>query len=502
MNKIGKMRLNKENLRYLSDTVHIPKYDRNDLTPGILHLSVGNFHRGHMAVYLDELFEQGENLDWAIIGASLRPSAVEMRKTLKAQDYLTTVVDLAPAAISAHIVSSMVDFLPNDPNVIYNALSDGQIRIVSMTITESGYYIDAATGKFASNHPEMVRDAKLPDSPTSLFGLIVKALKARREVGIDPFTVLSCDNLPGNGNITRQTVLGLARLSDPELADWIEANVAFPNSMVDRIVPATTDRERRLVKDQFDIIDELPVVCEPFRQWVIEDYFPSGRPFFEKVGVEFVSDVSGYELMKLRILNAAHASMCYPALLLGHHFVHEAMADPDIFQWLKTLLTKEAIPTLKPLQSVDYHQYLDKVLERFSNQEIGDTLSRIAEEGSERQPKFILPAVTDALDAGKSVDGFALEIAIWCRYCIGEDEQGKLITVKDLKATELFQFSEASKTQSDAFLGNIDVFGAIGENAAFSEPFCYWLRYIQRQGVRAAIRKYVTKENKIDNEIT
>ena len=264
--------------------------------------------------------------------------------------------------------------------------------------------------------------------------------------------------------------------------------------MVDRIIPATTDRERRLVVDHFGIIDELPVVCEPFRQWVVEDNFPSGRPHLEKVGVQFVSDVSGYELMKLRILNAAHASMCYPALLLGHHFVHDAMADPDIFQWLKTLLTQEAIPTLKPLPNVNYNQYLDKVLERFSNTEIGDTISRIAEEGSERQPKFILPAVIDALAAGKSVDGFALEIALWCRYCLAEDEQGELITVKDLKATDLYQFSKASKTRSDAFLENIDVFGSIGENALFSEPFCYWLRYIHRLGVRAAIRKYVSKE--------
>ena len=488
------MRLNIENLRRFSDVVRIPTYDRNALTPGILHLSVGNFHRGHMAVYLDELFEQGEDLDWAIIGASLRPSAVEMRESLKAQDYLTTVVELAPSAISAHIISSMVDFLPSDPIEILDVLSDGKIRIVSLTITESGYYIDAATGKFAADHPEMVTDAESPDTPFSLFGVIVKALKLRRDAGIEPLTILSCDNLPGNGNITRQTVVGLASLSDPELADWIAVNVSFPNSMVDRIVPATTDRERQLVENQFGIIDELPVVCEPFRQWVVEDHFPYGRPLLEKVGVKFVPDVSGYELMKLRILNAAHASMCYPALLLGHHFVHDAMADPDILQYLKTLLTQEAIPTLKPLPSVNYHQYLEKVLERFSNAEIGDTISRIAEEGSERQPKFILPAVIDALDAGQSVDGFALEIALWCRYCLGEDEQGKLFTVKDLKAADLFKLSKASKRRSDAFLNNIDVFGSLGKNTLFSEPFCYWLRYIHRLGVRAAIRKYGAKE--------
>ena len=293
------MRLNKVNLRRFSDTVRIPTYDRNTLSPGILHLSVGNFHRGHMAVYLDELFEQGEDLDWAVVGAGLRPSAADMRETLKAQDYLTTVVELAPTAISAQIISSMIDFLPSDPNLIYDALSDGKIRIVSMTITESGYYIDAATGKFEADHPEMIRDAKSPDTPASLFGVLVKALKSRRDAGIEPFTILSCDNLPGNGNLTRQTVLGLARLSDPELADWIAVSVSFPNSMVDRIVPATTNRERRLVEDHFGIIDELPVVCEPFRQWVVEDHFPSGRPHLEKVGVEFVTDAVSYTHLTL-----------------------------------------------------------------------------------------------------------------------------------------------------------------------------------------------------------
>ena len=487
------MYLNKQNLRHLPDTVRIPSYDSSALKPGILHLSVGNFHRGHMAVYLDELFELGEDLNWAIVGAGLRPSAKNMRESLMAQDYLTTVVELSPSAISARIISCMIDFLPSNPEAIIEYLSDEKIRIVSMTITESGYYIDSKTGKFAAGHQDMVADGASPDSPTSLFGVLVKALRLRRDTGAAPFTVLSCDNLPGNGNMTRQTVVGLASLSDPKLAQWIADTVAFPNSMVDRIVPATTNRELLLVKNRFGVSDNLPVIGEPFRQWIIEDQFPSGRPQLEKVGVEFVTDVRGYELMKLRILNAAHASMCYPAALLGHHFVHDAMADPDIVKWLQVLLKREAIPTLKPLPKVDYYQYLDNALERFSNVKIADTISRIAEEGSERQPKFILPTVIDALDNGACVDGFALEIAFWCIYCRGKDEQGNRIKIEDIKAPELLKFAEDSKIRSSAFLEYTDVFGSIGKNTALSEPFGYWLRHIDQFGVRAALQEYAAK---------
>lgn len=482
--------LNPTDLASLPQTVRVPGYDRGALTAGVVHLSVGNFHRGHMMVYFDDLFDMGEGQDWAILGAGLRPSAPAIRDALKAQDCLTTLVEIDQKGASARVLGSMIDVLPADPAALCETLSDPAIRIVSLTLTESGYYIDAATGRFAGDHPEMQADAASPDTPGTVFGVLIKALKARRAAGALPFSVLSCDNLPGNGHLTRQTVTGLARLSDPELADWIAREAGFPNCMVDRIVPATTERERQLVSDRFGIADPLPVIGEPFRQWVIEDSFSAGRPPLEKVGVTFVEDVRGFELMKLRILNAAHASMCYPAALLGYHYIHEAMADADIRSWLKVLLSREAVPTLAPLPGVDYARYLETVLDRFSNPEIGDTIPRIAEEGSERQPKFILPAVRDALKLGSPIEGFALETAFWCIYCRGKDAQGQPIQVHDLKAAELADRAEAARTRPEMFLAQEDVFGDLSGDSRFTRAFEEWVQMIDEQGVRAAIRAF------------
>lgn len=483
--------INQKNLAVLPRDIAIPDYDRAKLTPGFLHFGVGNFHRAHMAVYLDRLFAQGEAHDWAIVGAGVRPANAEMREKLAAQDWLTTVVELDPEALTARAVCSMIDFLPIDPEPILAALTDPAIRIVSLTVTEGGYYIDAATGGLALTHPEIQADAANPDTPRTAFGLMIKALRERRAAGTAPFAVLSCDNLPGNGHLTRQTVVSLARLVDPAFADWIATNVAFPNCMVDCITPATTERELRLVEERFGVTDSAPVVCEPFRQWVIEDNFPGGRPPLEKVGVEFVDDVSGYELMKLRILNASHASICYAAALLGHYFVHDAMADPDILAFLRALQTREAIPTLKPLEGVDYGVYLDKVVARFSNPEIGDTIPRLAEDGSDRQPKFILPTVRDALAVGGAtggaVEGLALEVALWFWYQRGVDEAGKKIDIVDSRAADLKRRAEQGP---EAFLANSEVFGDLATDPRFAEPFAHWIDRLNALGVRETLREY------------
>ncbi|GLS22383.1 mannitol 2-dehydrogenase [Labrys miyagiensis] len=445
-----------------------------------------------MAIYLDKLFATGHGLDWGIVGAGVLAANVTMRENLRVQDWLTTVVELDPTALTARVACSMIDFLPIDLAAIMAALVDPRIRIVSLTITEGGYYLDAATGGLAVDHPEIRADAENPEAPKTIFGLMIKALAARKAAGIPPFSVLSCDNLPGNGNLTRQTVTTLARLSDPVIADWIEADVAFPNSMVDCITPATTVRERTLVEERFGVVDLAPVVCEPFRQWVIEDRFPSGRPALESVGVEFVEDVAGYELMKLRILNAGHAAICYASALLGHHFVHDAMADPDILGWLRALQVREAIPTLKPLAGVDYTAYLDKVIARFANPEIGDTIPRLAQGGSDRQPKFILPTLQDALDAGGAIDGLALEIALWCRYCMGADEAGRPIKLEDTRAAELMRLATNAVERPKAFLQNPEVFGRLGEDPRFADAFNHWLGRLLEVGVRATLQNYVS----------
>ncbi|PLW76558.1 mannitol dehydrogenase family protein [Cohaesibacter celericrescens] len=468
-----------------------PRYDRSKISPGILHIGVGNFHRAHMSVYMDSLFNMGLGQDWGIVGAGIQPGDEKMRSNLEKQDWLTTIVELDPSGLSARVTGAMVDFLPVDIEAILVGLTDPRIRIVSMTITEGGYFIDAATGGLDIEHPDIRKDASHPDEPQTLFGMIIRALRVRRERSIPPFTVVSCDNLPGNGHVARQTVVGLARLSDAEFADWIEAEVAFPNCMVDCITPATTARERSIVREQFGIEDTAPVVCEPFHQWVIEDTFPNGRPPLEEVGVEFVSDVTVYELMKLRILNAGHASTCYAAALLGYHFVHDALADEDIREWVRALQIRESIPTLGSIEGVDYSQYLAKVVERFSNPEIGDTIPRNIADGSDRQPKFILPTLRDALDQSGSIDGLALEIALWCRYCTGVMENGDKVIIQDPIADTLTAQAEEAKTHPKAFIEIGTVFGDLVDSQKFVSAFGNWYSKLLENGVRQTLKDYV-----------
>jgi mannitol 2-dehydrogenase len=483
--------LNQKTLDLVPGNVARPAYDRTRLTGGIVHVGVGNFHRAHMAVYLDQLFGRGKDHDWAIIGAGMRGADTAMRDQLQAQDWLYTVTDLDPEALSARVVGAMIDFLPIDAKAILTALTNPATRIVSITVTEGGYYIDAATGKLAATHPDIVADAEAPEAPKTIFGLLIRALRLRREAGGVPFTVLSCDNLPGNGHLTRETVTGLARLSDPDFAAWIEANVAFPNCMVDCITPATSDRERALIEKRFGISDRAPVMCEPFRQWVVEDHFPAGRPALEEVGVEFVEDVTGYEVMKLRILNAGHASIAYASGLLGHYYVHQAMADPDITAWLRALQLREAIPTLKPLNGVDFHVYLETVIERFSNTEIADTIPRLAQDGSDRQPKFILPTLRDALAGGGAIDGLALELALWCRYCLGRAEDGTSIDVRDGQAGELRKRAIEAQDRPSAFLEEKSVFGDLSGAPRLVAAFGKWLGLLRDRGVRETLKTYV-----------
>lgn len=485
------VKLSQATLNELDPAVGRPGYDRRGLTRGILHVGVGNFHRAHMGWYMDQLFETGRDHDWALVGAGVRPGDADMRDRLAAQDWLTTVVELDPEGLNARVTGAMIDYVEIDPAKVIAAMADPAIRIVSLTITEGGYYVDARTDGFDAAHPDMAHDAAHPDSPRSVFGMILAALRQRRADGHAPFTVMSCDNLPENGHVCARTVIGLAQMSDPALAQWIGQNVAFPNSMVDCITPATSERERTLIRDRFGVIDAAPVVCEPYRQWVLEDNFPQGRPALETVGAEFVEDVSRHELMKLRILNGGHAAIAYPSALLGHHFVHDAMADPDIRRWLETLETREIIPTLHPIPGVDYADYLQKVVRRFSNPEIGDTIPRLCHDGFNRQPKFILPTLADALREDLPIDGLAQEVAFWCRYCERTDEAGNALAPNDAHSDELRQLALAARDDPRAFLTNHAVFGALGENPRFQETFAARLRLLHERGTRKAIQDYL-----------
>lgn len=484
-------KLNETALQSLPDNVAVPNYDRSALTAGILHIGVGNFHRAHQAVYLHELFSLGEDHDWALVGAGIKPYDTNMRERLQQQDWLTTVVELDPNGFTAKVSGSMIDFIEVDPQAVIEKLSSPEIRIVSLTITEGGYFLDDRTGGFDHKHPDIVHDVNNPDAPETVFGVIIAAIQNRRANGIAPFTVMSCDNLPENGIITRQAVLGLAMDMSPDLEKWIEDNVSFPNSMVDCITPATSDRERAMVEERFGIVDAVPVACEPFRQWVMEDKFPNGRPALEKVGVEFVSEVAPYELMKLRILNGGHAAIAYPAALMGHHFVHDAMADPIVGGFLAKLEASEIIPTVPSVPGVDFQQYLKKVRERFSNAAVADTIPRLCLDGSNRQPKFILPTIMDRLSGGDSITGLALEVALWCRYCAGTDDAGNAIELVDEKAARLTEHALRAKDNPAVFLEMTDIFGHLGENAEFAEAFSAALTSLWAKGTKATLQAYL-----------
>jgi len=476
----------------IARTAAVPAYRPADLRPGIVHFGVGNFHRAHQAVYLDELFSRGQVRDWDIIGAGVRAADEEMRQKLKAQDWLTTVVEQEADHSTAHVTAAMIDYLrPGDPAAIINRLADPAIRIVSMTITEGGYYIDPATQKFNEKHPDIVWDAEHFTAPKTVFGLILAGLKRRRDIGIAPFTVMSCDNIPGNGHVAQNAIVGLATLIYPELARWVKANVAFPNGMVDRITPATSDRERKMLADDFGIEDNWPVFCEAFKQWVVEDDFPAGRPPLEQVGVQFVTDVAPFELMKIRILNGGHATIAYPAALLDIHFVHEAMENDLVRRFLDKVEHDEIIPIVPPVPETNLEDYFRQIDSRFANPKIGDTVTRLCLDGANRQPKFILPSVRDRLAAGGGVAGLALVSALWCRYCYGETDSGAPIAPNDNDWDRLQAAARQARTHPAAWLAMADIYGELAQSQSFAAAFASALQSLWANGTKATLTAYL-----------
>ncbi|HTN63082.1 MAG TPA: mannitol dehydrogenase family protein [Devosia sp.] len=485
-------KLSAATLDTIANTASIPRYDRSSLSAGIVHFGVGNFHRAHQAVYLDDLFATGSDHDWALVGAGVRTADEAMRQKLLAQDLLTTVVEQEAETSTARVTGAMIDYLkPGDSAAVIARLADPAIRIVSLTITEGGYYIDPASQKFDPTHPEIAYDAAHIEGPRTAFGLILAGLLARRAAGIVPFTVMSCDNIPGNGHVTENAVIGLATLFDPDLAIWVKTNVAFPNGMVDRITPATSDRERALLAETFGIEDDCPVFCENFRQWVLEDNFPAGRPALEKVGVQFVADVAPYEHMKIRILNGGHAAIAYPAGLMDIHFVHEAMQNPLIAAFLGKLEIEEIIPIVPPVPETDLNAYYALCVRRFGNSKIGDTIRRLALDGSNRQPKFIIPSAADRVAAGQSVTGLALVSALWCRYCHGTTESGLVIDPNDPSWDRLTTQAKLAKADPKAWLAMTDIYGDLAQSPTFITAFSHALTTLWSIGTKATLERYL-----------
>ena len=488
------MELSNATLPDLPDGVKRPEYDRSALTPGIVHIGLGNFHRGHQAWYLHRLMQQGLALDWAIIGAGVRPNDEAQRKRLAAQDYLTTLIELDPAGRSAEVTGSMIGYVPVEEGngSLIAQMADPAIRIVALTVTEGGYYIDPATKGFDAGHADIQHDAANPERPRTAFGAMIAALKQRREKGIGPFTGQSCDNLQGNGTILRQTVVSLARLSDPDLADWIDANCTFPNSMVDCIVPATGPQELALVKE-FGIDDAAPVTHENYRQWVIEDDFCAGRPEWDKAGATFSDDVHAYEAMKIRILNGGHQVISNPGEILSVEFISGCMSNPLIGAFFRKVAGEEIVPQVEPVPGMTPQAYVELIDRRFSNPEIVDTVRRVAFDGSSRHTGFILPVLRDALEAGSPIEGLALTEALWARMCEGTREDGTAIEPNDPIWNKLTAAAKAAKDRPHAWLDQRDLYGDLGDNVRFSESFARWLGLIWSDGTEAALRAYLQK---------
>ena len=475
-----------------------PTYDRAALTPGIVHIGVGNFHRAHQAWYLHRLMQAGLAQDWAIIGAGVRPYDATMREKLLAQDCLTTLIELDPENVSAEVIGSMIDYLPiEDGNApLIQQMADPAIRIVAMTVTESGYYIDPVTKGFDATHADLVHDAANPDTPRTAFGAIVAALRLRRAAGHGAFTCQSCDNLQGNGDILRQTVVSLARLSDPSLADWIDAEATFPKSMVDCIAPATGPKELALAAD-FGIKDNVLVTHEAFRQWVIEDKFCSGRPDWDRVGATFSDDVHSFETMKIRILNAGHQVIANVGEVLGLETIAECMAHPGILAFFGKVQRSEIAPTVAPVPGKTPAEYVDLIERRFSNPRIVDTTRRVAFDGSARHPGFVLPILRDQLAAGRSIEGLALVEALWARMCAGTREDCSVVEANDPIWGELNTAALNAMQRPRAWLEQSNIYGDLVDNNVFSKAFSHWLAAIWADGCEAVLSEYVDGDRKM-----
>jgi mannitol 2-dehydrogenase len=481
--------------------VEVPAYDRSAVGVGVVHFGVGGFHRAHQAMYLDSLMNDGEAMGWGICGVGVLPGDRRMQDVLTSQGGLYTLVVKQPdGTLEPRVVGSVVEYLfaPDDPEAVIEKMAAESTRIVSLTITEGGYNIDQVTGEFAEDTPAIQEDLRAAAVPETVFGLVTEALARRRERGLPAFTIMSCDNIQGNGDTAARTFAAFARLRDAArgdtgLAEWVEENVSFPNSMVDRITPATSDEDRARLADEFGLTDGWPVVCEPFTQWVLEDHFSAGRPPLEDVGVQLVEDVVPYELMKLRLLNAGHQALGYLGFLAGHRYVHEVAGDPLFARFIRDYMDHEGTPTLSPVPGVDLDDYKTTLIERFANPGVADTLARINFGSSDRISLWVLPVIRHQLAQGGEMERAAAVVAGWARYAEGVDEKGEPIDVQDRLADTLVPLAKSQREDPLAFVRNTSVFGDLAENERFTEAYLRALDSLHTHGARATVEALVAR---------
>ena len=486
------MRLSNANLDRLPGHIIRPSYDRTRITPGIVHLGIGAFHRAHQAVVIDDLLAAGAT-EWGIIGASLR--SADTQDALAPQDCLYTVAVRSGAGTEHRIIGSVLatEVAKNNPAQLIARMADPAIRIVSLTVTEKGYCHTPQTGELNTDHPDIVHDLAHPDAPRSAPGFIVAALARRRAAGIAPFTVLSCDNLSANGHTVKRILTQFAHLQSPELAKWIADEVACPSTMVDRIVPETTDADRAAVAAELGMSDAWPVITEPFTQWIVEDQFPAGRPDFARAGVQLVSDVTPFEHMKLRLLNASHSALAYLGYLAGYETIAATMTN-DRFAAFARGVMEESAPTLAMPAGTDLAGYSASLLQRFANPALHHRTWQIAMDGSQKLPQRLLGTMQDRLRLGLPIDTHALAVAGWMRYVTARDENGKTIDVRDPLAAELAAIAAKAGPVADrlapALLEVRSIFGGLGADVRMRSAVTRALAKLYEVGARQAVQAW------------
>jgi len=485
------IKLNQKNLSAIADQISTPTYNRSALKTGIVHVGIGGFHRAHQAYYIDQLLHKDSNTEWGICGVSLLNFDKKIYNTLKEQDGLyTLIIKEIDGSLTKRVIGSIVEciFAPENPLRVIEKMAHPDVKIITLTITEGGYNFNESTGEFNFDNPLIQFDLKNSDSPKTIFGYLTQALKLRKENGLLGCSIQSCDNIQGNGDMTKKMLLTYVTKAEPNLVSWIQKNVSFPNSMVDRITPATIPTDISNLRETSGIDDAWPVVCESYKQWVIEDDFIAGRPAWEKEGAQFVADVVPYENMKLSLLNAGHSVLGILGALIGYSTIDEVVHNKEIQSFLRTYMDKEVSPILKGLEGINLEEYKNSLLTRFGNIYIKDQVDRICSESSAKFPIFILPTLKAQLKDNGPIEHAAYVIGAWVIYSLGIDEKGNALNIKDALAKELLKKAIIAKENPELFLEIESVFGNLKESEAFVKAYTKAYKNILKSGVEKCVK--------------
>jgi mannitol 2-dehydrogenase len=493
------IQLNQENIISLASQLVCPTYERDAIKTGIVHIGVGGFHRSHQAYYIHQLLENPQNSDWGICGIGLREGDRNMATVLKKQDCLYTLITQHPdGKESCEVIGSIVDYIfaIETPDLAIDKMAHPDTKIVSLTITEGGYNFNPNTGDFDFENPDIQHDLQHPNEPKTVFVFLTAALKKRRDKGLPSFTVLSCDNIQHNGDVAQKMLLSFAQKQNPSLFYWIEKEVCFPNSMVDRITPVTPQSSIDFLKNKYQLKDDYPVVCEPYIQWVIEDNFSNGRPLLERLGVQFVPDVTPYEKMKIRLLNAGHSVLGIPGAVHGHATINACMEDEIFASFMRQFMDKEVTPILGKIEGIDLTDYKNSLEERFANPNIKDGVSRICSESSAKLPKFLIPTIQENLVARESIKYGIFILAVWAYYSDkGVDLNNNPIEIIDARKEELHQNAKGYEQDQLSFLRISDIFGSLLENKRFVKYYSKMIEVIYKEPNVYKLMALVSQDN-------